>query len=53
MPGSILALESPGDEDEDDEPGGMDVNGDSGDGDDAESGSSGHHGSLEGWSSYF
>lgn len=44
VPSRILADESPRDEAEDDEPGGVNVDGDSGDGENAESGSSGHHG---------
>ena len=48
-----LTDESPRNEDEDDEPRGVHVYGDAGDGDDAESWTSGHHGLLEGRSSYF
>ena len=48
-----LTDESPGDEDEDDEPRGVHVDGDAGDGDDAKSWTSGHHGFSGRRSSYF
>ena len=48
-----LTDERPGDEDEDDKPRGMNVDGDAGDGDDAESWTSGHHGFSGSRSSYF